>query len=597
IMHMTHSIWVLHDETQFDSQEQEHRSVCVTMCTLFHWGEYLFPTLICACAFVFGLVDGQSFLALLGACSVLMSWTVMMISSFFDKIQPWNPPAWLNRHFGHPDELQRWGEKWCRLNHSAQKRQRHPFAITLIMLGTVFAAFDFRWLTISCLVILFFLFLRLLSMYKEGNFGWATALVEALIEAIFLQSLVISTAARPMLDASLITLLCAMRQFGFQREVRAGDRIRVVSLMGLGVVHFVIIIIVCLAFVSSFQATRWSAFCASPNIADCQFQHIGRRSQLSESYTPLCQMQFPIGNSKHLKIADFGLFASLTYEPIDRVEAALQHYFPTWRLDFALRAEKGTAKQPTDWSRFLMFTSEDNRTTIIAIRGTLDAVDVLQDISLWMIPAILQTIGLVGPDIGADCWGIAMARHANAFPLCSVSLQSTYASLLSVVLDMLTTYPDRTFYLTGHSLGGGVAKLVDLELTVRQVNPRPATIAFSAPGLMLASQVLYSGHVSSLEEFGSALSSISIKPTGDVVSSVDVELGSRLAAPCTGFALQCHSIYSTLWHIFSLCGSSATTHNVSIPCTWPVFDFKSKMSWERTIETYVTKHSEHACDD
>ena len=25
IMHMTHSIWVLHDETQFDSQEQEHR--------------------------------------------------------------------------------------------------------------------------------------------------------------------------------------------------------------------------------------------------------------------------------------------------------------------------------------------------------------------------------------------------------------------------------------------------------------------------------------------------------------------------------------------------------------------------------------------
>ncbi|CAE7022432.1 PP2AA2 [Symbiodinium natans] len=590
-MHMTHSIWVLHDETQFDSQEQEHRSICVTTCTLFHWGEYLFPMMICIFAFVFGLMDGRTTLAMIGGCSALMSWIVMVVSSFADRIQPLNPPRWFANAFNHPDILQRWGEKWCRLNHSAQKRQRHPFAITLIVVGAVFGAARLKWLTLSCLAILFLLFLRLLSMYFEGAWGWATAFLEAIFEGVILQWLVIQTADRPLLDSFLILLLCAMRQFGFQREVRAGDRIRVVSFMALGVNHLVIIFIVCWAFVTLFQSDEWSSFC--PNIPDCKYQTIPPRPGL-ESYTPLCNMEFPTKVGKYLKFADFGLFASLTYEPRSRVEAALHHYFPKWHLDEVFwRIER--TRPHGDWSRFLMFTSEDNGTTVIAVRGTLDAVDVLQDFSLWMLPAILQTIGLVGPDIGADCWGVAMARHSNEFPLCSVNLQRTYASLLQVVTDMLATYPNRTFYLTGHSLGGGVAKLVDLELTVRRLAKRPTTIAFSAPGLLLASQVLYSGHVSSLQEFGSALSSISIKPSGDIVSSVDIELGSRIAAPCTGFALQCHSIYSTLWHIFSLCGSAATSENVSIPCSWPTFDFSSRMEWERTIETYVTKRSESIC--
>ena len=39
------------------------------------------------------------------------------------------------------------GEKWCRLNHSAQKRQRHPFAITLIVVGAVSCQLQYteRW--------------------------------------------------------------------------------------------------------------------------------------------------------------------------------------------------------------------------------------------------------------------------------------------------------------------------------------------------------------------------------------------------------------------------------------------------------------------
>ena len=45
-----------------------------------------------------------------------------------------------------------------------------------------------------------------------------------------------------------------------------------------------------------------------------------------------------------------------------------KHYFPHWRVE----------KQPEnaramDWIRFLMLTSADNSTTVIAVRGTLES--------------------------------------------------------------------------------------------------------------------------------------------------------------------------------------------------------------------------------
>ena len=32
-------------------------------------------------------------------------------------------------------------------------------------------------------------------------------------------------------------------------------------------------------------------------------------------------------------------------------------------------------------------------TTVIAVRGTLNALDVLHDVTLWLVPAVLQCLG------------------------------------------------------------------------------------------------------------------------------------------------------------------------------------------------------------
>ena len=39
-------------------------------------------------------------------------------------------------------------------------------------------------------------------------------------------------------------------------------------------------------------------------------------------------------------------------------------------------------------------------TTVIAVRGTLNALDVLHDVTLWLVPTVLQRLGSRGNEWG-----------------------------------------------------------------------------------------------------------------------------------------------------------------------------------------------------
>ena len=58
--------------------------------------------------------------------------------------------------------------------------------------------------------------------------------------------------------------------------------------------------------------------------------------------------------------------ASVTYENRSRFEWGCKHYFPGWRVE-----HQPESARALDWIRFLMLTSADNSTTVIAVRGTL----------------------------------------------------------------------------------------------------------------------------------------------------------------------------------------------------------------------------------
>lgn len=112
--------------------------------------------------------------------------------------------------------------------------------------------------------------------------------------------------------------------------------------------------------------------------------------------------------------------------------------------------------------------SEDNQTTVIAVRGTLDCLDVLQDVSLWIVPVLLQFFGLVGLDTAYGAWGMATAELSQMLPMAYIDRKKTVESVLSAAELMINQHPEREYYITGHSLGGGVAKLVKLAIKIPQ---------------------------------------------------------------------------------------------------------------------------------
>ncbi|CAL1144676.1 unnamed protein product [Cladocopium goreaui] len=290
---------------------------------------------------------------------------------------------------------------------------------------------------------------------------------------------------------------------------------------------------------------------------------------------PLCLLRFRFGPgplqdlrpAELLSVADFALMASLSYEAPLRAEeetsgagvTACSHYFPRWRVE--QRPEK---QRVMDWSRFLMLTSEDNSTTVITVRGTLDFLDVLQDVALWLVPALME-----------GNWGKSISEYAELFPSTRVAADHTFKSVLEATHLMIQSHPSRRFFLTGHSLGGGIAKMVALQIPIAS---RPLAIAFASPGVQDAARVLF-GHENHdgpiqtrLEDLQQSL--LDVVPRHDLISLIDQDPGNTLIAPCEadtgttafqGHPWQCHSIFRILWGIFSACGSM-TFKNLTLPC-------------------------------
>eukprot|EP00435_Cladocopium_sp_Y103_P022255 s361_g5.t1 len=337
----------------------------------------------------------------------------------------------------------------------------------------------------------------------------------------------------PFKDLLIFLFLSVLRHFGFQRATSAGERVRVSGAIIFGFVHMFFVLLTCFALRTFWKDESWSAFSfetegpqflAIPQHPEAWQDEVNRSAEW-----PLCLLRFRFGPGplhdlrpeELLSVADFALMASLSYEA-----PACSHYFPRWRVE-----QRPEQQRVMDWSRFLMLTSGDNSTTVITVRGTFDFLDVLQDVALWLVPALMEVLNKVGPDISSGAlveWG--------------------------------------RFFLTGHSLGGGIAKMVALQIPIAS---RPLAIAFAAPGVQYAGRVLF-GHESQdgpihkrLEDLEQSL--LDVVPRHDLISLIDQDQGNTLIAPCEGQPWQCHSIFRIIWGIFSACGSM-TFKNLTVPC-------------------------------
>ena len=70
---------------------------------------------------------------------------------------------------------------------------------------------------------------------------------------------------------------------------------------------------------------------------------------------------------------------------------------------------------------------EDNSTTVIAVRGTFDFLDVLNDVALWLVPALMQVLNLLGPDISSGDSAHTMVQN-RGFPGCFLGTDNLCAN-------------------------------------------------------------------------------------------------------------------------------------------------------------------------
>jgi len=296
-----------------------------------------------------------------------------------------------------------------------------------------------------------------------------------------------------------------------------------------------------------------------------------REPSIGRSRYAFCDMRFGFGrvdgkgeeggwrDEGFLNILDFADLCGLTnIREDEKFHRALQWRFPGWRLVFQHRGdvpgswgqghtEKLHQSSHHDWSTFFELEPPGNTTTVFAVRGTQGPLDLLQDMNIWFSVGILQLAQYLGPALTPDL--------SNTVMFFSTMLARESKGYFSVLADHITRRvkadPGRRYYLTGHSLGGGLASMVALKLG-------RVSVTFSAPGLLTsAGLVISSSSLVRPVDMQNAASKLiyNVVPANDVVPRVDTQIGTQLGISCVGMSMfDCHKLTTITAEIYRGCG-------------------------------------------
>ena len=201
----------------------------------------------------------------------------------------------------------------------------------------------------------------------------------------------------------------------------------------------------------------------------------------------------------------------------------------------------------------------------MAIRGTYDSSDVLQDTSLYSEVSTIQVVSYVIPlttilptsFIRDFVWYASFAegmidpkaREAYDKPVYHF-ISRNLTNILRKEDDIETNLNNGTVLILGHSLGGGIAEIVASKLADDgYINVK--SFGLSSPGTLYSS-----------EKFGFSIealdkTSISVLPRRDPVSSVDVHGGLQETIECDASSMiYCHSSVRSYCEMFYNCGNS-----------------------------------------
>lgn len=489
-------------------------------------------------------------------------------SKFSRHAQQQPPQRWSRgwRHFWRwAAEAQRWGELNCGLAEEHSAQQYELFAIISVLQAALFIYIKW-WSGVWLIGVLLFLqVLRRLTLEMVKPWGWVVGVIEAIgfvALAVTLNGLLFD--AYYALGTFIMAMSC---QFTLNRVHSKAMRILIWATFALQLSLVCIVSVSMMAVIQDNLA--WTNFC-DPLDAHCRSfstdQLPFRPPAVSKHF---CDMSFPLQREdmlyvddlyhqplpikeQPLRLPDFALFSALAYEGNASFETSLNRWFPGWTVDFQRRVDHlvpDSTALHQDWTTFFELGDPSNTTTVFAIRGTLLPLEILQDLNIWAPIAIPQLASLLGPDL------TSVSAHAVLVLSTGIYGQwiqkQFYSTLLEHVKERVASDPGRRFYITGHSLGGGLAKIVTMETKI-------PSITFSSPGVD-ATRFLVTSNVTKQEEQAKILHQLAytVIPDNDIVPRVDSQLGTQIQIGCKQNPLACHHMGETLCEMLHVCGSDS----------------------------------------
>merc|ERR1712190_577124 len=110
----------------------------------------------------------------------------------------------------------------------------------------------------------------------------------------------------------------------------------------------------------------------------------------------------------------------------------------------------------------------------------------MQDINIFAPVVLTQIAALVGPDLRSTASN-AMIILADAFGT-DWFTKDYYNVMLTHIKNKVQSNPKRRYYLTGHSLGAGLAQLAALEVG-------HVAVTFAPPGLKMTAPMMLPSHL------------------------------------------------------------------------------------------------------
>jgi lipase ATG15 len=273
-----------------------------------------------------------------------------------------------------------------------------------------------------------------------------------------------------------------------------------------------------------------------------------------------CEMTNGAVDTSSTTLLDYSFLSTLAYETKDITNATLDTWFQDTNVinheflveEFREEYEKQNSKSSVSY-KFIGFP--DKSVGVVSVRGTLNLWDVMSDIQLWagaLISQLARSFIPVG-NILTPLFEflVEIVAKLESSSLEKVSFYKQTTAFVNHVKE-LNLYDE--IYITGHSLGGGIAM-------ISGVQTETFAIAISGPNAKL-SRNTFSPPLSEvdIDEYA-----FNVLPAGDIVPMIDDPSKRIEKIECrlndSGFLL-CHMPLQTFCELNYVCGSKGRP----VPC-------------------------------